>query len=143
MKKNFKSFYLVIIICFLFSCTEKISYSGKIINLNKDFSHISNKDILILEFGPPSFIDFLEKKYFYYNEKKITKNFFNQKIIERNVISFKFDKNNRIVKINYYNLEDGEDLKFLKKKTKNKILERGLIEKIFGGVGKKPISNTP
>ena len=36
--------------------------------------------------GSPNFTDFIENKFYYYSEKKITKNFFNNEIKERVII---------------------------------------------------------
>ena len=36
---------------------------------------------------------------------------------------------------NVYDLTNSKDIGFIKKETENTIVQRGLIEKIFGGVG--------
>ena len=116
-----------------YSCTEQTIYSGKIINQsNIDYSIIKDKNQLINELGNPSYIDPIENKYFYYSEKKIYKNFFDKKIVSRVLLVFEF------------NLEDEKKIAIVKEKTKNNLIERGLIEKIFGGVGKsQELPNTP
>ena len=42
-----------------------------------------------------------------------------------------------------YQLNDEKDIKYIKEITNNDIVERGLLEKLFGGVGKKPLNDTP
>ena len=126
----------MIIFFIFFGCTEKISYSGKISDLNLNYDYLKNKDEVIKKLGEPSFIDFIESKYFYYSEKKISKNFYDNKISNRNIISFKFDTLDNISETKYYNIEDNKKLKILKNTTKNEILERGLIEKILGALEK-------
>ena len=130
---------------FAYSCTEQTIYSGKIINqANIDYSIIKNKNQLINELGKPSFIDPIEDKYFYYSEKKIYKNFFDKKIVSRILLVFEFNLEEKIKSINVYNLEDEKNIAIVKEKTKNNVIERGLIEKIFGGVGKtQEFPNTP
>jgi len=128
---------------FFLSCSETVSYSGKIKDLNIKYDYLKNKDEVIMEFGNPNFVDFIDKKYFYFSEKKITKNFFDSQITERNIITFNFDEDDRIISINYYNINDKNDLKYLKKETPNNIMRRGVFEKIFGGIGKNPLTNTP
>ena len=72
----------IIYVLFAYSCTERIIYSGKIINqANIDYSVIKDKSQLINELGKPSYIDPIKNKYFYYSQKKIYKNFFDQKLI--------------------------------------------------------------
>ena len=132
-------------ILFAYSCADQTIYSGKIINqANIDYSIIKNKNQLINELGNPSFIDPIENKYFYYSEKKIYKNFFDKKIVSRMLLVFEFNLEEKIKSIDLYNLEDEKDIIIVKEKTKNNLIERGLIEKIFGGVGtaQEP-SNSP
>ena len=122
---------------FSYSCTEQTIYSGKIINqANIDYSIIKDKNQLINELGNPSYIDPIESKYFYYSEKKIYKNFFDKKTISRILLVFEFNLEEKIKSIDVYNLEDEKDMAIVKEKTKNNMIERGLIEKIFGGVGR-------
>ena len=135
----------IIYVLFAYSCTEQTIYSGKIINqANIDYSIIKNKKQLINELGKPSYIDPIEDKYFYYSEKKIYKNFFDKKIVSRILLVFEFNLEEKIKSINVYNLEDEKNIAIVKEKTKNNLIERGLIEKIFGGVGKtQEFPNTP
>ena len=128
---------------FFFSCSETISYSGKIKDLNINYDYLKNKDEVLIEFGEPNFVDFIDKKYFYFSEKKVTKNFFDKKIVDRNIIIFNFNANDKITSINYYDINDKKDLKYLKKRTKNNIMKRGYFERIFGGIGKNPLTDTP
>ena len=127
----------IIYVLFAFSCTEKTIYSGKIINqANIDYSIIKDKNQLINQLGNPSYIDPIKNKYFYYSQKKIYKNFFDQKIVSRILIVFELNLDEKIKSVDVYNLEDEKDIAIVKEKTKNNLIERGLIEKIFGGVGK-------
>ena len=41
--------------------------------------------------------------------------------------------------ISEYDLNDEQDVKYIKDKTPNEIIKRGMIQKIFGGVGANPI----
>lgn len=135
--------YIFIFIFIFFGCTEKISYSGKIQDLENNYDNIKNKKEVINLLGEPNFVDFIEKKFFYYSEKNIRKNFFDNETTKRNIISFEFDKLDNIKKISSYNINDYRNLKISKDKTESIILKRGLIEKLFGGVGKNPLSNAP
>ena len=61
---------------------------------------------------------------------------YSKKIISRILLVFEFNLEEKIKSINVYNLEDEKDIEIVKEKTQNNLIERGLIEKIFGGVGK-------
>ncbi|MBO6465454.1 MAG: hypothetical protein HVK43_02440 [Pelagibacteraceae bacterium] len=118
------------------SCNEKILYSGKIINEeNFDFSKLQNKEEVIDKLGNPNFIDPIEKKYYYFSEKKYVRNFFKQRITNRIMVVFIFNENETIKSVSQYDLNDEQDVKNIKESTPNELIERGLIKKIFGGVG--------
>ena len=132
-----RSLLILIIIILCSNCNEKISYSGKVLNEeNIDFAKLKNKEELINKLGSPNFIDPIEKKYYYFSEKKNIKNFFEQKISNRIVIVFSFNENETIKLISQYDLNDEKDIKNIKEKTPNELIKRGLLQKIFGGVGK-------
>ena len=127
------------------SCSEpKLIYSGKIINQkNLDNIDTSNKRELIDNFGNPSFIDPIENKYFYYSEKTRENNFFSKKNEYSYIFVFSFDENDEVIGRKVLNLNEVQENKINKMKTENNIIQRGLIERIFGGVGtqKVPTSN--
>ena len=135
---------LILMIFILFvGCKEKILYSGKILNDEDfDFSKLKNKEEVIDELGVPNFIDSIEKKYYYFSEKKYVKNFFKQKISNRIVVVFIFNENETIKSVSQYDLNDEQDVKNIKESTPNELIKRGLIQKIFGGIGNTVPSTT-
>jgi|TARA_B100002003_G_scaffold224664_1_gene230165 outer membrane protein assembly factor BamE (lipoprotein component of BamABCDE complex) len=112
-------------------------YSGKILNEeNFDFAKLKNKEEVIDKLGKPNFIDPIEKKYYYFSEKKYVKNFFKKKISNRIMVVFIFNENESIKLISKYDLNDEQDVKSIKDTTPNELIERRLFKKIFGGIGK-------
>ena len=131
-------------ILFISNCSEKISYSGKIIDDDiTKFSKLVNKNSVIIELGQPNFIDPIENKYFYFLEKYKYKNIFDRKIENRTILVFNFNKKDQIITFDTYDLSDQQNIEFVKATTSNELIERGLMEKVFGGVGKTYIPNTP
>ena len=128
--------YILLFIIFLSNCTDKTIYSGKIIN-QENLSNInfSNKNDLINKLGEPSFIDPIQNKIFYFSEKKIKHSIYNKKIDYSYLFVFELDSNNKIISSNVYDLKNKDELKLVKDQTESQVIERGLIEKIFGGVG--------
>ena len=125
---------MIFILCA--SCNEKILYSGKIFNEeNFDFAKLKNKEEVVDKLGNPNFIDPIEKKYYYFSEKKYVKNFFKQKINNRIMVVFIFNENETIKSVSQYDLNDKQDVKNIKESTPNELIKRGLIQKIFGGIG--------
>ena len=145
MNFKIKYFILMTILVFFTNCTERVKYSGKIINNESiNFNNFKNKSELTTYLGDPNYIDPIENKYFYIYEKSIEKNFFNKKLVKRDLVVATFDLKENIIDINIYNLEDQKLVKINQNKTENSIIERGLIEKIFGGVGIAPATaSTP
>ncbi len=142
--KIFKLFLLINLMFAMISCSEpKLIYSGKIISQN-DLNNLKiyNKDDLLENFGQPSFIDPIENKYFYYSEKVKENNFFSKKKEYSYIFLFEFDQNDNLVEKKVLNLNELQKIKINKMRTNNQIIERGLIEKIFGGVGTQKVPNT-
>ena len=132
----FRLFSVLMIFILCVSCNEKILYSGKIFNEeNFDFAKLKNKEEVVDKLGNPNFIDPIEKKYYYFSEKKYVKNFFKQKISNRIMVVFIFNENETIKSVSQYDLNDEQDVKNIKESTPNELIKRGLLKKIFGGVG--------
>ena len=134
--KFYNLIFTLFILIFITSCSDQTIYTGKIINQNINISEINNKKMLISMLGQPSYIDPIEKKFFYFSEKKLYKNQFSKKIEDRILLVFKFDNLDNVTELNQYNLDNERDIKYIKETTPNSLVKRGLIEKIFGGVGK-------
>jgi outer membrane protein assembly factor BamE (lipoprotein component of BamABCDE complex) len=125
----------------ILSCVETKTYSGKLIDENFKYDSLLNKTQVTSKLGQPNFIDPIENKYYYYFEKRINKNIFDSRIEKRTMIVFNFEENENVQSFNQYNLNQEQQINFIKDKTKNNLIDRGLIEKIFGGIGKQKISD--
>ena len=130
--------FTVLFFCIIFiSCSDKISYSGKIINYDSfDYTLINNKNEVLNKLGYPNFIDPIEKKYYYFSEKRNIKNFYDQKIESRTMLVFQFKDDETIISTLKYNLNDQKTINYIKDTTSHELIKRGLVEKLFGGVGK-------
>ena len=139
-----KFIFILFIIINIFGCTEKTTYSGKIINSDTltNIKVLNRKDLLE-KFGPPSYVDNLQNKYFYYTEMNKSINFYKENKEFSYLFIFDLDKDDNIIKRRTIDLLNQQDVKFIKKETSNEIIERGLIEKIFGGVGPNQLPNSP
>ena len=138
--------FLIFISLFVFNnCSNQITYSGKIINENNlDNLNFENKENLLNQFGDPSYIDPISNKYFYFSEKKEKKSIFSTKINYSYVFVFEFGPNDKLIKSKVYDLKDKKNIKFIEEETPNEVIKRGIIEKMFGGVGpQQQISNSP
>ena len=132
----YKASLLIILFFFIYSCTNKTIYSGKILNQD-NFTNInfSNQKNLINNFGYPSYIDPINNKYFYYAQMEEKESAFKKKLNYSVVFVFEFDKDNKIKNSKVYDLNSKDDFSVINEITENEIVQRGLLEKIFGGVG--------
>ena len=141
MFKYLKVIIFILMLFIILSCVETKSYSGKLIDENFKYDSLLNKTQVTSKLGQPNFIDPIENKYYYYFEKRINKNIFDSRIEKRTMIVFNFEENENVQSFNQYNLNQEQQIKFIKDKTKNNLIDRGLIEKIFGGIGKQKLSD--
>ena len=141
MFKYLKVIIFILMLFIILSCVETKSYSGKLIDENFKYDTLLNKKQVTSNLGQPNFIDPIENKYYYYFEKRINKNIFDSRIEKRTMIVFNFEENENVQSFNQYNLNQEQQINFIKDKTKNNLIDRGLIEKIFGGIGKQKLSD--
>tara|TARA_A100001015_G_scaffold174504_1_gene194000 strand:- start:120 stop:548 length:429 start_codon:yes stop_codon:yes gene_type:complete len=140
-----KTFFYICIFFILSNCSNKTTYSGKILN-NEELEEINftNKERLINKLGNPSYIDPIENKFFYFSEKSEKKSIFNKEVKYSYVFVFKIDENDQIINSQVFNIKDIKNVKLSKDKTTNEVVRRGLLEKIFGGVGtQQELPTTP
>ena len=138
----------IIYICIFFilaNCSNKTTYSGKIVNQDTwEEINFENKNNLISKLGDPSYIDPIENKFFYYTELSEKKSILKKEIKYSYVFVFELDKYDQIVESKVFNTKDIKNIKFSNDKTSNEIIKRGLLEKIFGGVGtQQELPTTP
>ena len=140
-----KYFLYICVLFILANCSNKTVYSGKIINQEQlNNINFENKEKLITILGKPSYIDPIENKYFYFTEKSKKKSIFKKEIKYSYVFVFKIDENDFITETNVYNTQEINNIKFSDDKTTNEVVKRGLLEKIFGGVGtQQELPTTP
>ncbi len=141
----YKLFIYIFIFFILANCSNKTTFSGKIINQDElQNINFENKKKLISKLGNPSYIDPIENKFFYFSEVSEKKSILKKEIKYSYVFVFKIDNNDQIVDTKVYNTKEIRKIKFTDDKTSNEIVRRGLLEKIFGGVGtQQEIPTTP
>ena len=140
-----KTIFYICIFFILANCSNKTTYSGKILN-NEELNEINftNKEKLISKLGNPSYIDPIENKFFYFSEKSQKKSIFKKEIKYSYVFVFKMNENEEIIETKVFNTKDIDTIKFSDDKTSNQIVKRGLLEKVFGGVGtQQELPTTP
>ncbi len=139
----------IIIYIFIFfiisNCSNKTTFSGKYLNQAElDNINFFNKEILVNQLGSPSYVDPIENKFFYFTEKSKKESILKKEIKYSYIFVFKFDESETIIETKVYDIKNVKDVKFNDDKTENEIIKKGLLEKIFGGVGtQQEIPTTP
>ncbi len=141
----YKLVIYIFISLILTSCSNKSTYSGKIINQDElQNLNFENKKKLISKLGYPSYVDPIENKFFYFSEVSKKKSIFTKETSYSYVFVFKINDYDQIVDTKVYNTKEIQNVKFNNNKTSNEIVRRGLLEKIFGGVGtQQELPTTP
>ena len=140
-----KFIFYICIFFVLANCSDKSTYSGKILN-KEELNNLNfiNKEGLISKLGYPSYIDPIENKYFYFSEKSEKKSIFKKEIKYSYIFVFEINDENNIVNSKVFNIKEIKNIEFSNDKTSNEIVRRGLLEKIFGGVGtQQELPTTP
>ena len=129
-------YVLIVFIFFISNCTQQTTYSGKILELsNLDNINFENKVSLVDKLGSPSYIDPISNKFFYYSQKQQKKSIFNKKTDYSYIFVFEFDREDKIIYSKVFDLTNKQNIDLIKEETSSEIINRGLLEKIFGGVG--------
>ena len=131
-----KIFFYICFFLILANCSNKTTYSGKILS-NEELEDINftNKENLISKLGNPSYVDPIENKYFYFSEKSEKISIFKKEIKYSYIFVFKIDEDDQIINSEVFDIKDIKSIKLSDDNTTNQIVKRGLLEKIFGGVG--------
>ena len=135
----------LILSIFIISCNTETIYSGKILNQeNIDNLNFKNKETLLKELGEPSFYDPIGNQFVYFSEKKNKNSIFKTKIEYSYLFVFDFDKNNNVRNTKVYDLKNKNSIDNIDDITDSEVIKRGLIERIFGGVGpQQELPTTP
>ena len=134
IKKTIFIFFLLLII----SCTEKVTYTGLMIDEKINNLEINNKNDLLKLLGQPNYIDPIENNFYYFSEKNISKNNLTKNTVDRLILVYYFDDKDNIINTKKLNLDDEKNINISENRIKNNLIKKGLIEKIFGGVSAQP-----
>ena len=140
-----KLFLYICIYFILSNCSNTTIYSGKILNEDQlQNINFDNKTNLISKLGKPSYVDPIENKFFYFSEKSEKKSILKKEVKYSYVFVFKLNNNDKIIESEVFDTNNIKNIKFSDDKTSNEIVKRGLLERVFGGVGtQQELPTTP
>ena len=142
-------FFFILIV----NCTgNKVSnyHGSKLLDekYNKIFINKTNKNDLLLIIGPPSSIsDFNNNKWYYFERLKSNQSLLKlgkQKIKKNNILVVELNEDGILIDKKLFNLEDMNDLKYLKTTTQKEFKKDGIMYNVFSSLREKinsPIRN--
>ena len=143
-------FFLIFLFLFTLNCsTNKVSKNHGYISLNSKFEKIilnkTNKNDIISIIGPPSSIsDFDKNKWIYIERRKTNQSLFKlgiKKINKNNILIIKFNNMGILEDKKLFNLNDMNDVKYVKNITEKEFKQNDVIFKIFSSLREK--ANAP
>ena len=148
MKYLYIFFFILIV-----NCTgNKVSnyHGSKLLDekYNKIFINKTNKNDLLVIIGPPSSIsDFNKNKWYYFERLKSNQSLLKlgkQKIKKNNILVVELNGDGILIDKKLFNLEDMNDLKYLKTTTQKEFKKDGIMYNVFSSLREKinsPIRN--
>ena len=142
-------FFFILIV----NCTgNKVSnyHGSKLLDekYNKIFINKTNKNDLLVIIGPPSSIsDFNKNKWYYFERLKSNQSLLKlgkQKIKKNNILVVELNGDGILIDKKLFNLEDMNDLKYLKTTTQKEFKKDGIMYNVFSSLREKinsPIRN--
>ncbi len=144
---------LIFIFLFIISCSSnRLSNNHGLISLQAKYDKIiinkTNKNDILKIIGPPSSISNFDKsRWFYIETKKTNQSVFKlgiQKIEKNNILIVKFDNKGILNQKKILDLNDMNDVKYVKKITSKEYEKNNTLYKIFSSIREKanaPVKN--
>ena len=141
MKYLYIFFFILIV-----NCTgNKVSnyHGSKLLDekYNKIFINKTNKNDLLVIIGPPSSIsDFNKNKWYYFERLKSNQSLLKlgkQKIKKNNILVVELNGDGILIDKKLFNLEDMNDLKYLKTTTQKEFKKDGMMYNVFSSLREK------
>ena len=144
---------LIFIFLFIISCSSnRLSNNHGLISLQAKYDKIiinkTNKNDILKIIGPPSSISNFDKsRWFYIETKKTNQSLFKlgiQKIEKNNILIVKFDNKGILNQKKILDLNDMNDVKYVKKITSKQYEKNNTLYKIFSSIREKanaPVKN--
>jgi outer membrane protein assembly factor BamE (lipoprotein component of BamABCDE complex) len=102
---------------------------------------VDTKDAVVTKLGSPSTIaTFDDDTWIYVNKRSEVFAFFKPTVLSQKVLAINFDPEGRVKEIRRFTLEDGQLIDPITRKTPTQGRELGLLEQLFGNVGRFNVS---
>lgn len=122
------------------ACADRVNVHGNVIKEDQIESlkiGIATKQDVLRTLGTPStFATFNDNKWYYVNERVITKPLDRKELQSRTVVIFKFSENEKVSSIEFKSKNDGRYVEPSSRETKTQGEKLGIIDQMIGNLGK-------
>ncbi len=81
--------------------------------------------------------------WYYISRETETTAFLAPKLLDQRVVAIEFDEGGRVKDLRRYSMADGKDIELVDRETPSRGRELGLLEQLFGNIGRFTEQNTP
>ena len=143
---SFIKLFLLLIFVFTINCSgNKASNYHGVKSLDSKYKdlkiNITNKNDILKIIGPPSVVsDFDKNKWFYLERLKTNQSLVklgSQKIKKNNVLVVKLNNSGMLVDKKLFNLNDMNDIKYLKRETNKEFSSQSILYDVFSSLREK------
>ena len=95
-------------------------------------------------FGTPTILPLSGDESWYYVGAEVRRfAFYRPEILERQVVAIRFDENDIVTGMEFYTLEDGQEIALIEEKTPSRGRDIGILQEIFGNIGRFTPAGVP
>ena len=137
---NIKLSLLFLILLYLAGCSPRIAVSGNLPNPDLldsiEIGHVNKQEVLNLIGAPSTISPFSGNNWYYVSERTETSAFFTPKVVDRKVLSIKFDDKGVVSDIKSYGAEAGKAVNVVDRVTPTEGRDFGVIQQLLGNLGR-------
>lgn len=124
------------------ACTTQTNYHGHRFT-DADIQQIQpgmSQDAVKLALGTPDTTSTVDGQVYYYiSSRTEAVAFMSPTVVERRVVAVYFNPLGSVERVAHYGMEDGRVIDFISRRTPTAKGEKGILQKLFKGIGKKQV----
>ena len=137
---NIKLSLLFLILLYVAGCSPRIAVTGNLPNPDLldsiEIGEVNKQEVLNLIGTPSTISPFSSNNWYYVSERTETSAFFTPKVVDRKVLSIKFDDKGFVSDIKSYGTEAGKTVNVVDRKTPTEGRDFSIIQQLLGNLGR-------
>ena len=138
--RNKKLSFLFLILLYLAGCSPRIAVTGNLPNPDLldsiEIGEVNKQEVLNLIGTPSTISPFSGNNWYYVSERTETSAFFTPKVVDRKVLSIKFDDKGFVSDIKSYGTEAGKTVDIVDRTTPTEGRDFSIIKQLLGNLGR-------